>query len=268
MPNEVIIVDDGSTDTTPHILADISAEYPAVTVVRHQRNIGAHQSALEALKMATSEYVIAAATDDFVRETFLPKSLALLQQHPHAALCCTVSEFRAHDCSWRMGVGMSESAGYITPVEAARLARRGKLFIPTNSVVARRDAFRELGFFKGEELQYAADWFAFTKLALERGFCYLPETLAVAEVNDTGLYSAGRKNRAADREIMIKVYRSLTPAMKECESHYVWGWPMVCAADTRSLHFAVNAGWYESKRLLKNCLPSCLVGCMAKWFGH
>jgi glycosyltransferase involved in cell wall biosynthesis len=37
---ELVLVDDGSTDATPHIMAGLSAELPHCRVIRHPRNLG------------------------------------------------------------------------------------------------------------------------------------------------------------------------------------------------------------------------------------
>ena len=51
---EIILVDDGSNDSTPHVMESLSNQYPDLFYIRLSRNFG-HQNALKAgLDYATS----------------------------------------------------------------------------------------------------------------------------------------------------------------------------------------------------------------------
>lgn len=55
---ELILIDDGSTDNTPQMLADAAREYPSIRVIRFSRNFG-HQAAITAgLDFSTGDCVI------------------------------------------------------------------------------------------------------------------------------------------------------------------------------------------------------------------
>lgn len=54
---ELIIVDDGSTDDTPTILADLESLYPQLKVVRHARNQGYGAALRSGFAAATKEWV-------------------------------------------------------------------------------------------------------------------------------------------------------------------------------------------------------------------
>ena len=58
-----IVVDDGSTDDTPRMLATLFADWPNVTVVRHERNRGQAAATLTGALASTTEIVCAMDCD-------------------------------------------------------------------------------------------------------------------------------------------------------------------------------------------------------------
>lgn len=55
---EIIIVDDGSTDTTSGIADDLKNAHSCIRVIRHERPLGLGQSYLEAAQLARGEFFI------------------------------------------------------------------------------------------------------------------------------------------------------------------------------------------------------------------
>jgi glycosyltransferase involved in cell wall biosynthesis len=89
-PEELIVIDDGSTDDSWSIIQDFAARYPFIRALKNDQNRGAEFTVSRALDLATGDYVCGAAADDFVKPGFVEKSMALLARYPQAGLCCTI----------------------------------------------------------------------------------------------------------------------------------------------------------------------------------
>jgi glycosyltransferase involved in cell wall biosynthesis len=70
---EVIIVDDGSTDRTPEIAAQLSAENPNVRVHRNRRNLGLGRSYAIGIDLAANEYTSWVAGNNMVPQEALER---------------------------------------------------------------------------------------------------------------------------------------------------------------------------------------------------
>ena len=81
---EFIIVDDGSTDDTPRILADCADS--RVRVLHNPQNIGLTKSLNRGLNAARGEYIARQDADDRSTPTRLREQAAYLDAHPKAVL--------------------------------------------------------------------------------------------------------------------------------------------------------------------------------------
>ncbi len=77
---EIIIVDDGSTDDCPQILARHGGQCPAMHIIR-QDNGGLSAARNTGLDHARGEYVAFADSDDFIEPAYYRELLALAQRH-------------------------------------------------------------------------------------------------------------------------------------------------------------------------------------------
>ncbi|MAI35523.1 MAG: glycosyltransferase family 2 protein [Rubripirellula sp.] len=64
---EMIVVDDGSKDSTPEVLSELKARYPQVRIVRHSRPRGLEAAGQTGLERSTGELVFIQETDATVR---------------------------------------------------------------------------------------------------------------------------------------------------------------------------------------------------------
>ncbi len=84
---ELVVVDDGSSDRTPEILASI--DDGRLVVVRNEANIGIAESLNVALRHASGEWIARMDADDRSLPERLERQLRYMQVHPEAELVST-----------------------------------------------------------------------------------------------------------------------------------------------------------------------------------
>jgi glycosyltransferase involved in cell wall biosynthesis len=86
---ELIVVDDGSTDDTPAVVARFGD--PRIAFVRNDRNVGAAANWNRAVRLARAPYVKLLCDDDVLYPTCLERQAAVLADARHAGVelvCC------------------------------------------------------------------------------------------------------------------------------------------------------------------------------------
>ncbi len=82
---ELIIIDDGSTDTTPQII-DTYINHPQVRIIHKQKNEGLQKALNLGISQAKGEYIARLDADDIALPTRLEQQVKYLDQHPEVAL--------------------------------------------------------------------------------------------------------------------------------------------------------------------------------------
>ena len=86
-PVEIILVDDGSTDDTPNVLADLARRWPDLVKVVHQANAGPGPARQRGLELARGDFVQFLDSDDLLLPDKFAHQVAALVASPEAQIC-------------------------------------------------------------------------------------------------------------------------------------------------------------------------------------
>jgi len=283
-PMEVIVIDDASTDNSVELIQSLAAKYSVIRFYRNQQNRGSLFTVSRGLELAKGDYVLTAAADDEVLPGFFEKSLRLLGKHPEAALSATITEFReAHTgVNWLWGAGIVEAPTYLSPAHMVDCERKGKFYIPPNSVIFRTSALREVGNFI-PELKFCCDWYAMYVAGFRHGICFVPEPLAIFHVQANSYYHKIRRDKAEYRRVLELLLerlnqpenRTVLEFIREGGSLFLYGMPMLRLLLSRPQYrhlitptFLRKNLSHSAKLFLKNHSPAFLVNLYLKLSGN
>lgn len=270
--DEIVVVDDGSTDDSLSVAAAFAARHPSVRIIASERNEGAIAALNKGMMVARGRYLYMAAADDTVLPGFFAHALAMLAANPDCGLFCgdtqVVDGPTGRPMGWRPVVRPCQGEGVFSPEATARLFRRADNFILTGSAVFRRDLALDKGGLDPKAESFA-DGLLMRKIAFTHGFCYASLAAAVWNVHVEGL----SRSLALDRS---RAERALTvlPAMIAADGDFP-GW--YAAAFTRRWRFAsarltIQSAVPDGALLVtmagKSALDRAVLGLFVPWLNH
>jgi len=213
--DEIIVVDDGSTDNSVAIIESFAARHANLMLLRHPHNRGLFAAVHTALAACTGDAIAIVAADDRILPRFVERSAARLEAHPAAGLCFSAYALmdasseevidQASNPAHRGAFDLSRFLDYLSPQEYRRQLRGGIIWMSGNTVLVRRSAFVEAGGLM-EELKWHSDWFVNLVVALRHGACVVPEVLSAIRVQRQESFSAaGRHDFRAQDEVIRRV---------------------------------------------------------------
>jgi glycosyltransferase involved in cell wall biosynthesis len=180
-PDEIIVIDDASTDDSVRVIEGFAATAPTVKLLRNVHNLGAILTLERGLRTARAKYVYFAAADDFVLPGFFETALRRLDANPDLGLFCgeaVLVEGRTNrPFTMRPAVWPRMRAGRVDPARVRRLLETTDNWILTGSSVFRRDCVLWAGGLDNR-LGAFADGMLGRKLALKFGFFFEPKPVA------------------------------------------------------------------------------------------
>jgi len=168
---ELIVVDDGSTDATPAVLARYATTIRVIT----QPNGGIAAARNAALRASTSEFVALLDCDDVWEPSMLAHSVAALERDPSCVLAYT--NLAVTDSN---GIALDTALVGPTTAHAPTLDEMLTQLWPImpSAVVTRRRALEAIGGFAEEFRSYGyEDAYCWLRLREVGAFRYIPERL-------------------------------------------------------------------------------------------
>ena len=221
--NEIIVVDDGSTDDSVAVIGALAARHPRLRLIRHGENRGAIAAMNTGLHAASGAFIHFAAADDRFHPELVAETLALLQAHTGAALACgeAVLTERASGTPQGLRPAVRPRAGFCPPAGTRALLERCDNFIVTPTALYRRALLLAHGGFD-QALGAFADGFMARRLALSHGFCFTPRVLAEWRLDDAGC----SRSQARDVEAALDLLSRALPAFAADPCFPAWYGPL------------------------------------------
>jgi glycosyltransferase domain-containing protein len=218
LPEEVILLDDGSTDNSLEIIESFARRYPFIRVLKNETNRGLLYSINRALNEACCEFIVWAAADDRLLPNFIERNVQCLIEHPAAGMTFSrLAVFRdgsediitftkrGHGAAFEFGT----TPLFLSPELLRQRFQQGYLWISANTVMASRAALIQAGGFD-PELRWHADHFSFLVVALRHGAVCVPETLALMRQREQTYSSGGMARRSEQRATLGRLADKLT----------------------------------------------------------
>lgn len=183
-PEEIVIVDDGSTDETADVLTDLQARAP-LNVLRHGAPRGPSASLNEGFRASSGDLVLALDADDRISENYVERLVSALDASGAAFAYAGVRWF-----------------GAVERCEPPRRWDVGELgvenFVSVSALV-RRSVFDELGGFRTDLDDFGFEDWEFWLHAVERGRRGVPVDGCWLEYRRHG---SGSRNDMTKRDVL------------------------------------------------------------------
>lgn len=212
--DELILIDDASTDGSQRVVDELGRRFPFIKVVKHQANRGANPSGQEALEMATGDYFYWGSADDMVLPGFFESAMSLLEIFPTAPICAGVPVHWNEEFDQQIETcrGMPREPGFLTAEELWPLVRSRAFEMSGAWAFYRIADLKAVGGFRAS-LKWHVDFFLVHALALGRGVCWTAQPTAVFRIQPKSYSSSRFDRKHEDREVLRELVRIVVTEM-------------------------------------------------------
>lgn len=203
-PDEVILIDDGSSDNSKELMRNFKSDNPQLNVrlFLHKENMGAIKRCGEALMVTASKFVYFGASDDYLLPDFVK------EQKQAIALNDTRIKIIA-SANYSRG-------GFVTPEEFSASSSQ---YIPGHGSIIDRQTLIEFGGLN-PVLDFHTDWFVSHAIVFTNGFFAIPRELSVHTVRNDS-YAHTPHSQEKEYKIFCEMIRVLTEEKVYSECRHI-----------------------------------------------
>lgn len=180
---EVVAGDDGSTDNSRDILAELSQAHPgAIRTIQSAGNIGPFALRNLCIEEATGEFIAFLDADDLWHPQKLEQQIKQLEENRSAALSHTFATIIDDKGTPVRRLNLNSEL-YVGDCFSRMIRNNG---VATSSVVVRREVLDKIGVFD-ERFRYRGDWEMWARVANHGEFALIPQELTLYRFHDNNI---------------------------------------------------------------------------------
>jgi glycosyltransferase involved in cell wall biosynthesis len=219
---ECIVIDDGSTDQTSHILTKLSTRFPSLKTAK-KRNGGLSSARNLGLRLCSGDFVSFLDADDVLLPDKIERQVGFLDIHPDVGLVYSDYLIVSENLQ-PLAAFVAELPRELDPLDA--FCYRNWF----NSLVTliRRSLIDKVGDFD-EDLVVAEDWDYWIRCAKIAPICYLDGTVALYRQHHSQLHRDHLRMRQACVQVATKSFhenrsrlRAAMAAIELTDARYFW----------------------------------------------
>jgi len=242
---ELILVDDGSTDSGLKIVSEI---YDKRLKIIKKENGGVSSARNKGIENATYDYIAFLDADDSWYPNFLSSIYEMIKSYPKAGAYCTAYEFEKNENEIKTAnINVEIKKGTYEVVDYFKGALK-KPLISASSVVIKKKVFEEIGSFS-EKLSRGEDLDMWIRVALNYNVIFLNDVLATYYLNATNR-SVSRKG-IYNISIMSKAESILEQEQKNGNTSIYFEEYMIKIIISKIRYLINNNRLKEAKNLLR-----------------
>lgn len=184
--DELLIVDDGSTDDSLAVIRSWVERHPHIRFLPNERNLGFHASLQRALAATECDYIYSGAADDHVLPGFFEGAMTLIDAHPETGVVCgqVVSVDPLGNSLSTDGLAAYDRPIFFPPARYLHdvLETEPPMHSLSAATLFHRQSLLDVGGMRAD-LGSWGDTFAIRAIGLQRGLCYWPHPAAAWTVN-------------------------------------------------------------------------------------
>ena len=192
LPDEVVVVDDCSTDNSVEVIRSLLQGRESVTFIQSPKNLGVYGALELGASYTSGNYLMFVASNDFVFPGIFAHAKRSLSRHPGVGLWSAMGWLVDEEDRPIKALALAVPSlqdRYFSPEESLRLAQRLGNWFAGPTIVYQREIYEAVGRFN-PALRGLADLICALMVAVKRGAAFSPVPYAVFRLHE-GSYLVG-----------------------------------------------------------------------------
>lgn len=201
-PDEIIVINDGSTDNSIDILKRLKNKIPALQVISYNVNKGALCAAMLGVNRCSGDILTFRAADDIMPQESLKCGKSAFVKYPESKIAFGDISFFCKDInnSTIESLKFSDEIEYFSPTKLLKLWQPDFNLPEPACFVSKSALLEQGGLF--EEAKWYSGWLCFTSIALKHGVTFIPAVLNSFKLDANSYGTANLRNLKMQQDVL------------------------------------------------------------------